>query len=193
MNQERTILGIDPGTQLIGWGVIRVINNRPLFVAMGVVSLKSNKDHFARLGRIFEEISGLINKYSPTEFAIESPFYGKNVQSMLKLGRAQGIAIAAALGAGLPVCEYAPRKIKLSITGKGAASKEQVSAVVRAILKVEQIPDSYDATDGLAAALCHFLSGSVPLEVRANDKSRKQNGRSRGWEDFLKSNPGRVK
>lgn len=193
MDTKRRILGIDPGTQMIGWGVVDVEGGKPRFCQMGVISLKGEKDHFAKLGRIFNEIGGLVHRFAPNEFAIESPFYGKNVQSMLKLGRAQGIAIAAALNAGLPVYEYAPRKIKQSITGKGAASKEQVSSVICAILSVKELPEALDATDGLAAALCHFLSGDVHISIRKHEKGARQTNKERGWEAFLKNNPGRIK
>lgn len=195
MVKNRVILGVDPGTQIIGWGVIEIRGGKPCYRAMGIIHLKSEKDHFARLGKIYNEIASLIKKFDPTEFAIESPFYGKNVQAMLKLGRAQGIAIASALASGIEVCEYAPRKIKLAVTGKGAASKEQVSMVVRAILKVDEAPPSLDATDGLAIALCHFLSGDSSAifggQIAANKRSNSKGPKN--WSDFLRENPNRIK
>ncbi len=190
MVPDKTILGIDPGTQILGWGVVSVVKGRASFVSMGITNLKKESDHFAKLAVIFREVTNLIEKYSPDELAIEAPFYGKNIQSMLKLGRAQGAAISAALEKGMSVNEYAPRKVKLSITGKGAASKEQVATVITKILQVKELPDSLDATDGLAVALCHFLSSSLPgsLSARGGEK-----GKSDSWSAFLKNNPSRIK
>jgi len=190
MVPDKTILGIDPGTQILGWGVVRVIHGKASFVSMGITNLKKESDHFVKLAVIFREVTNLIEKYSPDELAIEAPFYGKNIQSMLKLGRAQGAAISAALEKGMSVNEYAPRKVKLSITGKGAASKEQVAAVISKILQIKELPDSLDATDGVAVALCHFLSNSVPgpLSVKRNGTTT-----SGSWSAFVKSNPGRIK
>ncbi len=195
MSRDRIILGIDPGTQVFGWGVIKVTAGRAEYLAMGVSSLKGLPDHFAKLSRIFCEVKLLIGRFSPDQMAVEAPFYGKNIQSMLKLGRAQGAAIAAALSCGMDVYEYAPRKIKLSITGKGAASKEQVANVISKILNVSDVSASYDATDGLAVALCHFLSDSVPQELRSIKRagSSGQGKSSGGWSSFVKSNPDRIK
>ncbi|MDD2583541.1 MAG: crossover junction endodeoxyribonuclease RuvC [Bacteroidales bacterium] len=193
MISERVILGIDPGTQVFGWGVISIIEGRATYVAMGINSLRGEPDHFTRLGRIFKEVETLIKTYNPTELSIEAPFYGKNIQSMLKLGRAQGAAIAAALYAGMPIYEYAPRKIKQSITGKGAASKEQVALILSKILSVNELPESYDATDGLAAALCHFLTSSVPSTLKGAKKSSSSRGSGAKWDAFVKNNPNRIR
>ena len=190
---DRIILGIDPGTQVFGWGVISVIRGKVSYIAMGISSLKGEPDHFIRLGTIFKEVDILIKTYKPTELAVEAPFYGKNIQSMLKLGRAQGAAIAAALNSGMPVHEYAPRKIKQSITGNGAASKEQVALILSKILSINELPKSYDATDGLAAALCHYLTSSLPSSLKGAKKTSGTGGSKGKWDSFVKNNPGRVK
>lgn len=181
---NKVILGIDPGTQILGYGLLRVDGKSMTYITMGVIDLRKLPDHFAKLSEIFKEVSLLISKYSPDEMAIEAPFFGKNVQSMLKLGRAQGAAIAAALNNNIPICEYAPRKIKLSITGKGAASKEQVASMISKILNIDEIPVKLDATDGLAVALCHSYSSNSVLNSVKSSKS---------WESFIKNNPDRVK
>lgn len=180
---QKVILGIDPGTNITGYGVISVSGNNAELITLGVIKLSSFDDHFQKLKHIFDRTSGLIAEYSPAELAIEAPFFGKNVQSMLKLGRAQGAAIAAALSQSVPVFEYAPRKIKMSITGQGAASKEQVAAMLRNILKFREEDIILDATDGLAAAMCHFYQTGKPV-------SEKSYG---SWKDFMNKNPGRVK
>jgi len=180
---ERIILGIDPGTNITGYGVIKVAGDVPELIAIGAIDLKKYRDHFLKLKYIFDRTSGIIDEYHPDELAVEAPFYGKNVQSMLKLGRAQGAAIAAALSRSLPVFEYAPRKIKMSITGQGAASKEQVAAMLMNMLKFSLDDFKLDATDGLAAALCHFYQTGNPVaESKYNS-----------WKDFMNKNPGRVK
>lgn len=193
MVPERVILGIDPGTQVFGWGVISVTKGKASYVAMGINSLRKELDHFTRLGTIFNEVDLLIKTYKPTELAIEAPFYGKNIQSMLKLGRAQGAAIAAALSSGMPINEYAPRKIKQSITGNGAASKEQVALIISKILLINELPESYDATDGLAAALCHFLTSSVPSSLKGAKSISGWTNRKGNWDSFVKNNPKRIK
>ncbi len=163
MAVEKIILGIDPGTNILGYGVISVLNGKPEYVTMGVVNLKKLSDHFLILKTITCEVSKLIEKYTPDELAVEAPFYGKNPQVMLKLGRAQGAAIAAALMRDIPICEYAPRSVKLAITGKGAASKEQVASMVQHIFKIN-VPQKYnDATDALAIALCHHYHSTSPI------------------------------
>jgi crossover junction endodeoxyribonuclease RuvC len=177
------ILGIDPGTTIMGYGVINVVKNQPLLLLMGTLDQRKISDHYEKLARIFDRTLQLIQEYKPTAMAIESPFYGNNVQSMLKLGRAQGAAISAALHLSVPVFEYAPRKIKQSITGHGDASKEQIANLLKYILKAELKPESLDATDGIAAALCHYYQLCNPLKT----------GSSKNWEDFIKKNPGRVK
>jgi crossover junction endodeoxyribonuclease RuvC len=181
--KERIILGIDPGTNVTGYGVIRVSGNKLELVVLGVIDLSKSQDHYVKLKHIFDRITGIIDEYHPDELAIEAPFYGKNVQSMLKLGRAQGAAISAALSRSMPIFEYAPRKIKMSITGQGAASKEQVAAMLMSILKFKNNEFKLDATDGLAAALCHYYQTNNPVHEKAFT----------GWKDFMKKNPGRVK
>jgi len=177
------ILGIDPGTTIMGYGVIRIERNQPVLLLMGTLDQHKICDHYEKIARIFDRTIQLIQEYKPSAMAIESPFYGNNVQSMLKLGRAQGAAISAALNQSVQVFEYAPRKIKQSITGHGDSSKEQIANLLQYILKVELKPESLDATDGLAAALCHFYQSCNPVKA----------GSSKNWEDFIKKNPGRVK
>ncbi|MCU0473810.1 MAG: crossover junction endodeoxyribonuclease RuvC [Bacteroidales bacterium] len=181
--KEKIILGIDPGTNITGYGVIKVSGNIPELMAIGSIDLSKLGDHYIKLKRIFDRTIGIIDEYHPDELAIEAPFYGKNVQSMLKLGRAQGAAIAAALTRSLPIFEYAPRKIKMSITGQGAASKEQVAAMLMSILKFKKLEIKLDATDGLAAALCHFYQTNNPYHEKAYSS----------WKDFMNKNPKRVK
>ncbi|HEY8405101.1 MAG TPA: crossover junction endodeoxyribonuclease RuvC [Flavobacteriales bacterium] len=183
---ERIILGIDPGTTILGYGIIKVEGKRMSLLAMGVLHLEKYDDHHLKLQKIFERTIELIDGFHPDELAIEAPFFGKNVQSMLKLGRAQGVAIAAALSRQLPVMEYAPRKIKQSITGNGNASKEQVAAMLQQTLKIstQDMPAKLDATDGLAAAVCHFYQSS---SVAGTSKSYS------GWKAFIADNPKRIK
>lgn len=181
---DRIILGIDPGTNVMGYGLIGVTRRKPSVIAMGVVKLSRFESHYLRLSRIFERVTALVDQYLPDEMAIEAPFFGKNVQSMLKLGRAQGVAMAAALQRDLPITEYEPRKIKMAITGNGAASKEQVQAMLVRILSIprENLLPELDATDALAAALCHFYESSRP-EIPKGPSS---------WKEFISRNPGRV-
>ncbi len=183
MASEKIILGIDPGTTIMGYGLIRISGKKHDMLAMGVLHLSKISDHAAKLRKIFERTLGLIDEYHPDEMAIEAPFYGKNVQSMLKLGRAQGVAIAAAVYRDIPIVEYSPKKVKQSITGNGNASKEQVAAMLKSIFKLEDLPKNLDATDGLAVALCHHFQGG---------KSAGQSGYS-GWKSFVKNNPDRIK
>ncbi|MDR2138017.1 MAG: crossover junction endodeoxyribonuclease RuvC [Tannerella sp.] len=185
MTQERIILGIDPGTIVMGYGVLAVIDRKPRLMTMGVLKLDKYEDHYLRLRRIYERMLSLIDEYLPDELAIEAPFFGKNVQSMLKLGRAQGAAIAAALNRDMPIFEYAPLKIKLAITGNGQASKEQVAGMLQHILHIpdENMLPQLDATDGLAAAFCHYMQISRPAL---------QGKSCAGWKDFVAKNPGRV-
>ena len=180
---ERIILGIDPGTSITGYGVIKTVGTVPELITIGYVDLSKYEDHYLKLKRIFERTIEVIDEFHPDELAIEAPFFGKNVQSMLKLGRAQGAAIAAALTRSLPIFEYAPRKIKMSITGQGAASKEQVAAMLVNILKFSLDDIKLDATDGLAAALCHFYQTNKPVQEKAFNS----------WKDFISKNPKRVK
>jgi crossover junction endodeoxyribonuclease RuvC len=181
--KERIILGIDPGTSITGYGVIKTSGVVPELITIGSIDLSKYDDHYLKLKHIFERTVGIIDEYHPDELAIEAPFYGKNVQSMLKLGRAQGAAIAAALTRSLPIFEYAPRKIKMSITGQGAASKEQVAAMLMAILKFTLTDIKLDATDGLAAALCHFYQTNSPVKEKSYNS----------WKDFMNKNPKRVR
>ncbi len=178
-------MGIDPGTLLMGYGIIKVSHNGVALIMMDVLKLSSKKDAYERLQIIHEKVCQLVKDHSPHALAIEAPFFGKNVQSMLKLGRAQGVAIAAAMQAGVPVTEYSPRKIKQSITGNGNADKLQVLKMLQRILCFEDNPKYYDATDALAAAVCHHFQGNISV----NPTSKKING----WKDFLVKNPGRVK
>ena len=182
--KERIILGIDPGTTVMGYGVLKVVNNKPALETMGVLMLDKYEDHYLKLRRIFEKVLGLIDHYHPDELAIEAPFYGKNVQSMLKLGRAQGVAMSAALARDIPIMEYAPLKIKMSITGNGKASKEQVAGMLQRILHIpdEAMLPQLDATDGLAAALCHFYQSNNP----ACEK------KYTSWKDFVNQHPSRI-
>lgn len=191
-NIDKIILGIDPGTRILGFGVIHVLGRKANYVDMGVVNLKKIDDHFLTLKSIHNEIARIIGKYNPDELAIESPFYGKNPQVMLKLGRAQGAAIAAALEREMPIFEYAPRSIKLAVTGKGAASKEQVAMMAQRLLDIN-IPQGYlDATDALAIALCHHyhLMNPVAAVSAGAGRGKKLSG---SWEQFVESNPGRIK
>ena len=168
----------------MGYGVLKVVNNKPALETMGVLMLDKYEDHYLKLRRIFEKVLGLIDHYHPDELAIEAPFYGKNVQSMLKLGRAQGVAMSAALARDIPIMEYAPLKIKMSITGNGKASKEQVAGMLQRILHIpdEAMLPQLDATDGLAAALCHFYQSNNP----ACEK------KYTSWKDFVNQHPSRI-
>lgn len=178
---EKKILGIDPGTNIMGYGIISVENNKAEMVAMGVIDMRSEKDPYLKLGRIFERVTGIIDEFLPDEMAIEAPFFGKNIQSMLKLGRAQGVAIAAAIHHSVPIHEYAPMKIKLALTGNGSSSKEQVAGMLKKLLKLDggEMPKFMDATDALAAAYCHFMQMSRP-ETNAVHYS--------SWKDFAVKN-----
>jgi crossover junction endodeoxyribonuclease RuvC len=193
--KERIILGIDPGTIVMGYGVIHCKGKEAELLALGVLKLDKYDDYALKLKKIFERTVGLIDEYKPDELAIEAPFFGKNVQSMLKLGRAQGVAIAAAMSRELAVNEYSPKKIKQSITGSGNASKEQVSAMLQRILKFENDSKFFDATDGLAAAYCHFLQNKLVIpELKSTGKSKiPAKKKASSWESFVSVNPTRVK
>jgi len=180
LSGERIILGIDPGTTIMGYGIILVKGKSVTLVSHGVLKLSKYADHGIKLKVIFEKMIQLIDTYHPDELAIEAPFFGKNVQSMLKLGRAQGVAISAALSRDIPYCEYAPRRIKQAITGNGNASKEQVAKMIQTLLSMKTLPDYLDASDGLAAALCHSFQ---------NASSEKPGYTS--WKAFISENPGR--
>lgn len=183
MKTERIILGIDPGTTVMGYGIIMQKGQQIELVVMGVLKLHKYTNQPLKLRKIFERTTELIREYHPDELAVEAPFFGKNVQSMLKLGRAQGVAIAAALNCDVPIFEYSPKKIKQSVTGNGSASKEQVAAMLQTFLKYETQPDYLDATDGVAAAVCHFFQSKLPVIE----------GSVTGWKSFIAQNPGRVK
>ena len=167
----------------MGYGIIKITNNKMELIAMGSIELNKIKDYFLKLKKIFERTNYLINEYKPDEMAIEAQFLGKNPQSMLKLGRAQGVSLSAALSKNIPVREYAPKKIKQSITGRGTASKEQVAAMLVSILKLKSLPKHLDATDGLAVAVCHYFQGNS-LTSTTNYT---------GWKGFIKNNPKRTK
>lgn len=183
MATEKIILGIDPGTTVMGFGIIKVINKQMHFVQMNELMLRKYDDPYTKLKLIFERTLELIDTYHPDEIAIEAPFYGKNVQSMLKLGRAQGVAMAAGLSRQVPITEYMPKKIKMAITGNGNASKEQVAKMLQSLLKLKSLPKNLDSTDGLAAAVCHFYN-----------EGRVEVGKSyTGWEAFIKQNPDKLR
>lgn len=184
LKKSSIILGIDPGTLLMGYGLVKVIGTRISLLEMGVLKPGKVEDSYKKLQLIFNTVSGLITKYQPTDFAIEAPFFGKNVQSMLKLGRAQGVAIAAAMRHGLEVTEYSPKKVKQSVTGNGNASKEQVLKMLQHILSFTDSPSHYDATDALAVAVCHhFQQGNPSVKPKT----------AGGWSAFIAQNPGRLK
>jgi crossover junction endodeoxyribonuclease RuvC len=182
--KDRIILGIDPGTQVMGYGLLQISNNKPTVLAMGILQLGKYEDHYLRLRKIFDRTLSLIEEFLPDELAIEAPFFGKNVQSMLKLGRAQGTAIAAALSRDMPIFEYAPLKIKMAITGNGRASKEQVADMLQRILKIpnESMLPQLDATDGLAAALCHYMQTNRPMQEKSFTS----------WKDYIAKNPRKI-
>ncbi|MCZ2443147.1 MAG: crossover junction endodeoxyribonuclease RuvC [Flavobacteriales bacterium] len=194
MKNNRIILGIDPGTNIMGFGIIEIVNNKPKLVVMEAKQLyKTTTDSLEKLGLIFKETQNIIQQYAVTEVAIETPFYGKNIQSMLKLGRAQGIAIAAAIHEKITVEEYAPRKIKLSITGKGSSSKNQVSAMLEYILGFKHNGKQFDATDAVAVALCHFFQNSGISAEKKGKVKKPTKKASSSWATFIKQNPDRLK
>ena len=182
--KERVIMGIDPGTAVMGYGVILEKGNKTELISLGVVKMTHLDDPFLKLQRIFEKTVVLIDQYKPDVLAIEAPFYGKNIQVLLKLGRAQGIAIAAALSRNISVTEYSPRKIKQSITGSGNATKEQVAAMLQRLLNFKETPEFLDATDGLAVAVCHSFQ-----KITSGGKSKAYSG----WESFVSDNKTKVK
>ncbi|MFM7661960.1 MAG: crossover junction endodeoxyribonuclease RuvC [Bacteroidota bacterium] len=184
MVKDKVILGIDPGTTVLGYGIIHVQNNKLSMLTFGIVQLSKLTNQPDKLKRILDRLNGLIAEYEPDEMAIEAPFFGKNVQSMLKLGRAQGVAIASCLNHNIPFEEYSPRRIKQSITGSGNASKEQVAAMVQKLLSFEEMPKFLDATDGLAVAICHHFSKGLGEHNKAKGK---------GWSSFINANPSRIK
>lgn len=194
------IMGIDPGTNYTGYGVLEVEGRRLRSVVLGAIDLHRMEDPYAKLRYIFERVGALADEYAPHEVALESPFFGENVQSMLKLGRAQGVAMAAALSRGLQVFEYAPTRIKQCITGRGAATKEQVAAIVQRMLQLTELPPRLDATDGMAVALCHYFATASPLLAAMGDERVKGLGGGKkaasrrgsgSWEKFLREHPDR--
>lgn len=176
-------MGIDPGTNLMGYGLIRIVNQKPEVLVSGVLDLKKITDPYIKLQKIFQRTLQVIDEYKPDELAIESQFFGKNIQSMLKLGRPQGVAISAALQRNIPIFEYAPRKIKLAISGTGTASKEQLSTILQRYFNMKEFPQNPDETDAIAIALCHFFQGNILVS-----KSK-----TSSWSEFVKQNPDRVK
>ncbi|WP_340064966.1 crossover junction endodeoxyribonuclease RuvC [Ascidiimonas aurantiaca] len=184
MKTEQIILGIDPGTTVMGFGLIKVLGKKMEFLQLNELQLHKYEDHYLKLKLIFERTVQLIDTHHPDEIAIEAPFYGKNVQSMLKLGRAQGVAMAAGLSREIPITEYSPKKIKMAITGNGNASKEQVAGMLQNLLSIKEMPKNLDSTDGLAAAVCHFY----------NSGTTSHSGKSySGWAAFVKQNEKRIK
>ncbi len=179
--KEKIILGLDPGTNIMGYGLINVSGSTLSLIQYGVIHLGKYGDHAVKLKKIFDRVLTLLDEYHPDEVALEAPFFGKNVQSMLKLGRAQGVAMSAALYRQIPIIEYAPKKVKQSVTGNGNASKEQVARMLMQVFQIKELPKLLDATDALAVALCHhFQKGQTKTK-------------SKSWEGFLKDNPGRVR
>jgi len=182
---DKIILGIDPGTNIMGYGLIGVIDKNPELISIGIIKLAQFDNHALKLKHIFERVTAVVEQYLPDEVALEAPFFGQNVQSMLKLGRAQGVAIAAALAKNLPVFEYSPRKIKQSVTGKGAATKEQVAGMLQSVFKFDEMPKNLDATDALGAAFCHFNQYN-PVGFG----TKKAGG---SWSSYIKENPSKIR
>ena len=182
---DKVIIGVDPGTNIMGYGILGIKGKKPNMIALGIIELNKFESHYMRLKRIYDRILSLVEQFLPDEMAIEAPFFGKNVQSMLKLGRAQGVAMAAALAREVPITEYEPRKIKMAITGSGAASKEQVREMLKRILNIkeESLLPQLDSTDALAAALCHFYESTRPLPSSGKNS----------WKDFIAKHPDRVR
>ena len=181
--KEKIILGIDPGTNIMGYGLILVEGNKYSLLQFGVIHLKKYSGHELKLKKIFERVTGLIDEFHPDAVALEAPFYGENVQSMLKLGRAQGVAMAAALAREIPIAEYSPKKVKQSVTGNGNSSKIQVAEMLKTLLHIKELPKLLDATDALAVAICHHF----------HDGRLQSRGRTAGWKSFLEENPERIK
>jgi crossover junction endodeoxyribonuclease RuvC len=181
IKMERIILGLDPGTNVMGYGLIKVTGQKLSIVQFGVIHLKKYASHELKLKKIFERVLSIIDEYLPDEVALEAPFFGKNVQSMLKLGRAQGVAMSAALYRNIPITEYAPKKVKQAVTGNGNASKEQVAAMLQQLLKFGDLPELLDATDALGVAVCHHFQGGKALSS------------SKSWKAFVTENPARIK
>lgn len=183
--KEKIILGIDPGTTVMGYGLIKITNSNVVPITLGVIELHKFKDHYIKLQNIYRRVQGIVDEFNPDEMALEAPFFGKNVQSMLKLGRAQGVAMAAGLSRDIPIFEYAPRKVKMSITSNGSASKEQVARMLEKLLNCKLEEQLLDATDALGVALCHHYQSSNKL----GGDEKKYNS----WKDFISNNPKRLK
>ena len=183
MPSGKIILGIDPGTTIMGFGLIEIEKNNMQLIQLHELHLKKYDNHYLKLDQIFKRTIEIIDEYHPDEIAIEAPFFGKNVQSMLKLGRAQGVAMAAGLSREIPITEYSPKKIKMAITGNGNASKEQVAKMLQSLLKISELPKNLDATDGLAAAVCHFYNKGIEIKEKGYNN----------WSSFINKNPNRVK
>ena len=183
MQIDKIILGVDPGTTIMGYGIIHIKGKKMELVQMGVLHLSKLGSHELKLKKIFERTLQLVDEYKPDEFAVEAPFFGKNVQSMLKLGRAQGVAMSAALYRNIPIFEYAPKKIKMAITGNGNSSKEQVAAMLKSLLDISEMPKNLDASDGLAAAVCQFLQKNPKKGASIYSN----------WDAFVKKNPNKLK
>ena len=181
--KERVILGIDPGTNIMGYGIIKCLDKNISLIVLDILKLSKYENHALKLRKIFETTLSLIDQYNPDECALEDPFYGKNVQSMLKLGRAQGVAMAAALYRDIPIFEYSPRKIKQSITGNGSSSKEQVSKMLQNLMKIAVVPKELDATDGLAVAVCHYFQGNFTSTEKKYS----------GWKSYISNNPKKLR
>jgi crossover junction endodeoxyribonuclease RuvC len=179
--QEKIILGLDPGTSVMGYGIIIAKKPKVQLLQFGVIHLSKYETHELKLKKIFDRVLSILDEYHPDEVALEAPFYGKNVQSMLKLGRAQGVAMAAALYREIPITEYAPKKVKQSVTGNGNASKEQVAKMLMTLFNLKELPKLLDATDALAVAVCHYFQ-------QGPEKSK-----AKSWEAFLKDNPKKIK
>jgi crossover junction endodeoxyribonuclease RuvC len=196
--QSKIILGIDPGTVVMGYGLVKCTGDKLTLIEMGVLRLPTRQDGYERLHLIHKKVHELIGRFRPEDFAIEAPFFGKNVQSMLKLGRAQGVAIATAMQAGMSVTEYSPKKVKQSITGNGNAEKEKVWKMLQHILQLEQDIPAYDASDALAVAVCHYFQNQMDEKLSQVSAEGSKTGTARrkkagSWEDFIRQNPGRAR
>ena len=188
MEYERIILGIDPGTTIMGYGLLGINGKKATMLSMGYIDLTKLNDHYSKLKHIYDRVEAIVKNYKPTEMAIESPFMGENAQSALKLGRAQGTAMIVALNYKIPIYEYAPTKIKMAITGNGSAGKQQISKLLQHIFKIETMPSKFDASDGLAAAYCHFLQPAIDTGKPGQKKKK-----SGSWKDFISQNPNRIR
>ncbi|MCQ2302385.1 MAG: crossover junction endodeoxyribonuclease RuvC [Bacteroidales bacterium] len=193
MENEKIILGIDPGTMVMGYGVIKEVGKNMELLTMGVINLKKLDNQALKLKKIFERVLEIVNEYHPDELAIEAPFFGKNVQSMLKLGRAQGVAMAAALYRDIPIFEYSPKTIKQTITGNGNATKEQVAKMLHFMLKFDEDPEFFDATDAVAAAVCHAIDKGKDVNYTKHTTEKAKAARKPDWSQFIAQNPDRIK